>query len=252
MKQKISQYWLLFLISVVMSVLVMTERTHAQDNSPIPIIAALQTQLESLTARVDTLEAENQALKTQLACVSNTSDSNNLYFDGCDVHVRNGAGQTDSNNGKGNLIVGYNKVRLPESISDKTGSHNLVIGDMHNYTSFGGVVAGLRNTINGQWASVIGGTSNIAEGNVSSVTGGQYNSAPGGAATVGGGFINIASGGFSSVIGGFQNTASEFFSNVSGGSYNTASGAASTVSGGQLRSASGEYNWAAGSLLEPN
>jgi len=61
--------------------------------------------------------------------------------------VRNGAGSTNSINGLGNLIVSYDTARPSES--DKTGSHNMVIGEEHNYNRFGGLVAGLRNAITG-------------------------------------------------------------------------------------------------------
>jgi hypothetical protein len=44
-----------------------------------------------------------------LPCARQTG--NDVYFDGCNVHVRSGSGATDGQiNGLGNLIIGYNKA----------------------------------------------------------------------------------------------------------------------------------------------
>ncbi|HLK10995.1 MAG TPA: hypothetical protein VKW76_06410 [Candidatus Binatia bacterium] len=55
----------------------------------------------------------------------------------------------------------------------KTGSHNLVVGDGHTYTSFGGLVAGSHNAVTGPAASVGGGAGNRASGIGASVSGGS-------------------------------------------------------------------------------
>ncbi|MEE4378952.1 MAG: hypothetical protein V2J55_15780, partial [Candidatus Competibacteraceae bacterium] len=167
-------------------------------------------------------------------------------------------GATDTTNGVGNLIVGYDEA---DSGSDhcsngeyadeascegagelwdalqKTGSHNLVIGPDHSYPQFGGLVAGERNIINGFFSSVSGGLENTASGKLSSVSGGEN---------------NTASGVLSSVSGGLDNTASSDSSSVSGGENNTASGFTSSVSGGADREASSDDDWVAGSLFEDN
>merc|ERR1719148_54575 len=45
-----------------------------------------------------------------LSCINATiSDSDNIYFDGCNVHIRGGTTSTEDTNGRGNLIVGYNR-----------------------------------------------------------------------------------------------------------------------------------------------
>merc|ERR1740139_1657340 len=102
------------------------------------------------------------------------SDSGDIYFDGCNVHVRSGGGSTDApTNGKGNLIIGYNEPRdslmeVPESAegledieakkveASRSGSHNLITGDAHEYTSFGGIVTGERNRISNVLSAVVG------------------------------------------------------------------------------------------------
>ena len=96
-----------------------------------------------------------------------------IVFEGCNVHIRNGTGRTNSKNGTSNLIIGYNEddeLVTPKSEAsdygpnDRSGSHNLVIGPEHTYSSYGGLVAGYRNTVSGTYASVSGGGQNVASG----------------------------------------------------------------------------------------
>ena len=82
-------------------------------------------------------------------------DGTQLVASGCNVHITNGEGHTDSINGLGNLIVGYDDNNAKGV--DKTGSHNVVVGAGHSYSSYGGLVAGFRNTASGNYASVSGG-----------------------------------------------------------------------------------------------
>lgn len=190
---------------------------------------ALPPQAASLAARVE-------ALETKLACV--TASGTDFKFVGCNVHVLNGAAtaSTETTNSKGNLIIGYN-----EGLAlDRGGSHNLVIGQGHSYTSYGGLVAGSGNTVSGPNASVAGGSLNVATAANASVSGGRSNQAisPGG--SVSGGTQNIA---------GVDETDGQDAS-VSGGFQNAASGFASSVSGGSGGTAANDFDWVAGSLLE--
>src|ERR1043166_9155956 len=170
-----------------------------------------------------------------------------LVVEGCNVHVRSGAGTTLAANGLGNLIIGYNEVAGGEV---RTGSHNLVVGRYHTYSSFGGFVAGEGNSVTERGASVLGGNANTASGLVASVGGGVGNTASGTGASVSDGDINTASGLVASVGGGENNTASGRAAGVSGGNFNTASGSLASVSGGHDRSATGDDDWVAGSLFE--
>ena len=129
-----------------------------------------------------------------------------FIFDGLNVRVQSGAGATDGAvNGLGNLIVGYDEARV--SGSDKSGSHNLVVGANHNYTSYAGAVFGRNNTVSGPNAGVLGGYSNTASGSSASVAGGRFNEAAGQSSAVSGGGNNIA-GGQGSTVGGGQNLTS--------------------------------------------
>ena len=186
---------------------------------------------------------------------------NTAEFNSINVQINNGTGSTNSSlNGVGNLIVGYNEFSTfsPNICSDyqyldetdclansgtwgdnfHTGSHNIVIGRGHSFTSYGGIVTSRRNAITGPYASILGGTDNIANGISSSVSGGSKNIASGLTSSVSGGTENVASGINSSVSGGDTNLASGEDSSVSGGVRNLASGQNSSVSGGDSNIAS--------------
>ena len=143
---------------------------------------------------------------------------------GINVQVVNGMGSTDSMNGTGNLVVGYNELGNPDG-DDRRGSHNIVGGRANTHASWGGLVVGEANTVSGQFSSVSGGMGNKANGDYSSVSAGLDNAANGPWSSVSGGQDNRASGGgcsfFSCQAGG----------SVSGGYNNTASGDGSSISG---------------------
>jgi hypothetical protein len=216
-----------------------------------------------------------------------------IRITGVNVQIVNGLGATngypafpDSTNaletevdGTGNLIVGYNEFSNPNG-DDRTGSHNLIVGHGHSYSSFGCLVAGQDNTASGVYASVSGGWQNVASGarssvaggvsnrattNTSAVSGGDQNTASGNNATVSGGQLNVAVGDISWAAGGVNNRAegdrsvvlagafnmaTGTMAAVTGGDSNRASGFRSVVSGGLARSATGASDWVAGSLFE--
>jgi hypothetical protein len=106
----------------------------------------------------------------------------------------------------------------------RAGSHNLVVGQQHRYSSFGGLVAGEGNSVSGPAASVSGGFGNVASNRYASVSGGQANTASGEASSISGGHANTASDNWTSVGGGQNNSASSNWASISGGQGNTASG----------------------------
>jgi hypothetical protein len=115
-----------------------------------------------------------------------------------------GDGTTDgTNNGLGNVIVGYNA----DNGDTRTGSHNVVIGDQHSWTSSASLLAGLNNILSGEYSFIAGGVGNEASGTTSFVGGGQHSTANGVRSFVGGGFHNTVSGVNSFVGGGANNTA---------------------------------------------
>ena len=121
-----------------------------------------------------------------------TQVGSEVYFDGCNVNVRSGGGDTFAAvNGLGNLVVGYNE---DFGGNTRTGSHNVVIGAYHDYSSYGGLVAGQENSISAPSASVTGGSLNTASGYNCVISGGQGNTASAGHASISGGANNVASG----------------------------------------------------------
>jgi hypothetical protein len=195
--------------------------------------------------RMATLEQKLSAMKFDDA-------ANEVVITGANLRIVNGLGTTDTTNGLGNLIVGYDKSRqeLPDcqpvgSLANpfcqdrRTGSHNVVVGEFNNFSKFGGIVAGSVNEISGEFASVSGGVGSTASGEFASVSGGRGNRASGESASVSGGQANAAFGNGSSVSGGFSNTAGGGSTWVGGGIDNQASGNTASISGGDANIASG-------------
>jgi hypothetical protein len=178
-----------------------------------------------------------------------------ILITGANLHIVNGLGATNGfptdpgsvdpgqthQNGFGNLIIGYNELRQDGS-DDRSGSHNLVVGAFQNFTSFGGLLAGMANSVYAPYASVTGGASNTALNLFSSVSGGGANTASGQWSWIGGGGYGTASGYVAAVSGGRFNTAGgNGYSSVSGGDHANAGGFAASVSGGSLATARGDY-----------
>lgn len=197
--------------------------------------------VDTLQTQVDSLQDQITVLQELLSNITRTG--NDIHITGANIHIESGSGSTDGTvNGLGNLIIGYN-----EGASNIVGSHNLVIGKENNYLSYGGIIAGNKNTISGPFSSVSGGLNNTASGVVSSVSGGLNNKASSIGASVSGGEQNTAGGIGSSVSGGKSNIASGGGASISGGSDNTATGDESSISGGFHANTGGTFNWAAGS-----
>lgn len=205
-------------------------------------------------AQVDLSDLYSLNLNTRVTAVENNTvlaldgtltagtDGNGYpaaFLTGFNLHIRNGENDTRTVNGTGNLIIGYNELR--GSGDDRTGSHNLVVGRGHSYSSYGGQVIGSWNTISGAHASVSAGTYNQATGPNSSVSGGRGNRASSSASSVSGGNLNSATEYSSSVAGGNRCVASGRFSIVGGGSSVNASSDYSTAMGGWLNNVIGEY-----------
>lgn len=145
-------------------------------------LAEEETELETRAARLQIQETnlENWTIGYRAFFDHVTVEPNDInglegphvIFTGVNVHVRSGSGRTDdAGSGSGNLIVGYNEDLFG---NPRTGSHNLVVGAGHGYSSCGGFVAGFGNTISGRYAAVSGGAENAASGNVSSVSGDRW------------------------------------------------------------------------------
>lgn len=188
------------------------------------------------------------ALEAKTAPMSRTTVDGEpvVRFTGVNVQVVSGSGSTNGPvNGTGNLIIGYHEVG-PLGAAGRTGSHNLIVGPGHVFSSFGGLVAGKDNSLAAENATVTGGQFNRAAGNLSAVLGGSLNEANGSASAVSGGRDNRATGSASAVSGGEANNASGRLAVVSGGSLNDAENELSTVSGGRSNNANADFATVAG------
>jgi len=73
------------------------------------IITVLKTQVEILSAFVVAgIQNSVVAIEGKIACVSENSSGTEFIFEGCNVNVRDGYGETSTTNSFGNLIIGYN------------------------------------------------------------------------------------------------------------------------------------------------
>ncbi len=145
-------------------------------------VAALKSENVTLTERLATLESNvvlqlGPYLQITDSGVINRLKGPHVIFSGVNLHVRNGMGQTGSVNGLGNLIVDYNETMVVVPRRDRSGSHNLVIGPEHSFSSYGGLIAGYWNAVSGRYATVSGGAYNTASANQASVSGGRSHEA---------------------------------------------------------------------------
>lgn len=210
---------------------------HMFSDGPAPVAVAQSESLNEDEVSLLRELLENVSIE-QLPIDETGNTADTIRFTGVNIQIVNGLGATNGNpedphdifqnpgepdftsvNGTGNLIVGYQEFRIPgDGIpNQRSGSHNLVVGQGHNYTSYGGTVTGSSNQVSGTYSSVTGGWHNHASGHYSSVSGGSANRANVLYSTVSGGWQNHASGKYSSVSGGSENRASAMYSTVSGG-----------------------------------
>lgn len=225
------------------------------------LVAAQQSLIDTLMSQVATLQNEGHPRYTDAEAVAaadpngilalwwrsgtsiglSSSGIENIYLEGKNLHVNNGLGSTNTINGLGNVVVGYDESDLlntPGAVADRSGSHNLVVGPRHSYSSYGGFIAGEENAVTGH---------------SSSITGGRFNTVSGNNSRVGGGETNSATGFLSNVNGGTKNIASALLSTVNGGSTNTAAETGSAVGGGfdvTVPTQNSQWSWAAGGLFQ--
>lgn len=162
------------------------------------LIAALQKSLTALQADVGDVLPD---------CIQADNDDgiDDVYFVGCNVHIQNGKDDTETTNGVGNLIIGYNEEPTYPQDGERDGSHNLVIGDQNRYTAAAGLVVGYRSEIRGDYAAAIGGERIGAYGAGAVAIGGNLNQAEADRSTAIAGYGNEAKGEDSAAIGGYFN-----------------------------------------------
>lgn len=226
--------------------------TALASGSGAPMAGTLQGQISALQHGLSQDEAAISRLQRLFSGVTLSRDGSTLViagrggnarsalktvlFKGVNVQVVNGTGIETKLNGLGNLIIGYADNTLGGL---RTGSHNLITGDNGAWTSYGGLLGGDFNQIDGPFDSIPGGRSSTATGFDSTVAGGAGNLASGFATTANGGISNVANGFYATTSGGALNTARGEASSVSGGRRNIAFGTGSSISGGLSNAARG-------------
>ena len=239
------------------------------NNLKLAVLAAERRNVE-LQNRIRDLEAalSNVRALNSVVTLDSVNGVRTVRLTGVNLQVVNGLSRTETINGAGNLIIGYdepnsfttkpicsqarafNGALITDeagclvaggvfSTQHKSGSHNLVLGTQNGYSSYGGIVGGRFNYINEIFASVVGGVDNRASGRFSAIFSGQGHLTQESGAAILGGIGNQALARNSSITGGVGNVASGENASISGGERNTASGRTSTVSGGLLNTASG-------------
>lgn len=145
-------------------------------------------------------KSEQETLKSILPYVKyeekGIDEKPTIQLSGVNLQIVNGSSET-STNGEGNLLIGYDEAPGAK----QTGSNNLVVGPIDQYTSFGSIIAGEDNRALGPF-SVVLGSHNTAEGSYSSITGGTNNMTEAQHSSVTGGYDNDAEAEWASILGG--------------------------------------------------
>ena len=252
------------------------ERATAADfnanfnNLRVAIEAANRRNAE-LVSRIRDLEASLVTLRqlNGVLTVENVNDVRTVRLTGVNFQVVNGLNRTESVNGAGNILIGYDEPSTFEftaplcssararngalitteaecltaggvfGTQHKSGSHNLVLGTQNGYSSFAGIVAGRLNYSNEMYGSVLGGADNRASGRFSAILTAQGSTVRGNNAAILGGIGGQANGSHSTVLGGVGNVAAGLQAIVVGGERNEAPGEKSVVLGGFRNTVSG-------------
>ena len=196
---------------------------------------------EALRARIDELETRLLAATAQLADVAPVMtyfsvQDGDVLLTGTNLRIVSGTGTIDDGGqltGLGNLIVGYGQASGQEATN---GSHNLIVGTNHSYTSHSGIVSGRGHDLRSEAGAIIGGRANEAlDEPYGVVVGGSNNIVRSNTATIVGGYQNTTSGpqGHSLVLGGHENVGGGIAGVIVGGLANQNQGQWATIVGGR-------------------
>ncbi|MEL6346297.1 MAG: hypothetical protein AAFV53_24515 [Myxococcota bacterium] len=214
--------------------------------------------LTSVDAERFTVPASLLSLASYVEVNTVTDD---VIFTGANVQIQSGSGETyGKGNGLGNLIVGYNKMPLGDV--DRTGSHNLIIGDGHNWegngnllsgkenvirSDAGAILAGQSNEVYGENGVIVGGMGNVVWGrdntivnSVDSFIRGQNDTVVGGRNHEDHGYYN--NGSYSVIVGGSDSLMYGTLGVIVGGSQNVTYDYYGSILGGRENSSLGSYN----------
>ncbi|WP_316367648.1 hypothetical protein [Candidatus Thiodiazotropha sp. CDECU1] len=173
----------------------------------------LMERINKLEARIQELESTVERLSTggigrlnDYLTFHDESECVTARLTGINLQIVNGEGNTQSVNCKGNLILGYNEPHT-EGTVERSGSHNLIIGIRHNYSSYCGIVNGMANNINGEYGTILNGRECYAHASHVTMCGGIDHKGNGSYSTLLSGFDNGGLGSRSVFIEGTNNRA---------------------------------------------
>ncbi|MBI4603279.1 MAG: hypothetical protein HY721_15100 [Planctomycetes bacterium] len=179
-------------------------------------------ELNELKQRV----AELEALTRDMSIVEGDArvPGRTVLFTGVNVQIVTGLGRTETTNGVGNLIVGYQEFRgqaegppTEEGVNTRTGSHNIVVGARHNYSSSSGLLVGAESSLIGPGCAILGGHGSRVLGSHSVIVGGAGSCTHGSGSVIVAGENNTTNGGASAIIGGVGNRTTGAWSVQCGG-----------------------------------
>lgn len=161
-----------------------------------PSITNLRQQVEELALSVRLLRNELAATREELAAVRantvlgldglvhlmNVDGVGTVVFEGINVQLINGSGISASANGSGNLIIGYNFDATGGA--NRTGSHNLVLGDDQSYPATEQVVTASVISSRDLALSAADAMQTVVGGDQQSSIGGNQSTTVGGGQTI--------------------------------------------------------------------
>ncbi|MES9969073.1 MAG: hypothetical protein ABW092_03510 [Candidatus Thiodiazotropha sp.] len=173
----------------------------------------LLERINKLEARVEELESALEGLSTggvgrlnNYLSFHDEGECVTARLTGLNLQIVNGEDRTHSANCKGNLILGYNEPNGDLGV-DRSGSHNLVIGIRHNYTSFCGIINGDSNVVNGEYGAILNGSECYIQAGHVTMCGGFDHKGNGSRSTMLSGFDNGGTGDRAVFIEGTNNRA---------------------------------------------
>lgn len=185
-------------------------------------IRQLENRIQVLESSLSQLQSNNINRLNDYVEIIEDNNCITAQLSGLNLQIVNGEGSTNTTNCKGNLIIGYNEERSGTPVS-RTGSHNLVLGIKHNYSSFSGFINGTANTItqSGEYCSILNGNECFANAKYVSICNGRDHKGNASLSTIVGGFDNGGTGQTSVVVGGMNNRADGNYSVILGGTGQT-------------------------------
>ena len=186
-------------------------------------VRQLEARLAELEDRINQLSQSDVVRLGNHLSMVDEDNCTTARFTGLNIQIVNGEGRTNTSNCKGNLIIGYNEVNNETGVN-RGGSHNLVLGIRHNYSSYAGILNGVANTItaDGEYCSIMNGRECFATTSHVSICNGTDHKGNASLSTIVGGFDNGGTGTHSVVVGGVNNRADGSNSVILGGLGQTA------------------------------